>query len=82
MPRFSRWIKDTVLRRNAVADSDLIALVTDTPVGAAITAADLRVSIGGVQSSDNSITDIIALTAAAYAALPVKDPTTAYFLVG
>jgi hypothetical protein len=81
VPRFSHWIKNTVLRRTSVADDDLIALATDTPVGAAITAADLRTSIGGVQS-DGSVTDIVVLTAAAYAALPVKDPTTIYNIVG
>lgn len=81
MPRFSTWIKSTVLRRTTVADDDLVALVTDTPVGAAITAANLRTSIGGVQSSNGSVTDVIALTQAEYDAIVVKNPTTQYLIV-
>lgn len=79
--RFSRWIKSIVPRQTTVSDDDLIALVTEEPMGAAITAADLRTQIGGVQS-DGSITSEVALTAAAYAALPTKDPTTIYNIVG
>lgn len=45
MPRFSVWIKGTVLRRTALADNDLLAIVTNAPVGAAITYADLAAQL-------------------------------------
>jgi hypothetical protein len=62
MPRFSRWIADTVLRRTTVVDTDLVALVTDSPVGAAIEVGDLL--DGRVQSDD--VDHIVVMTQAAY----------------
>lgn len=56
MPRFSDWIKNTVQRRTELADDDLIALVTDTPAGAAITAEDL---IAQLNVAAASITGLI-----------------------
>lgn len=62
MPRFSRWITDTVLRRTSVDDSDLVALVTDEPKGAAITTGNL---LSGLVRSDD-VDRIVVMTQAAY----------------
>lgn len=84
MPRFSNWIKNTVLRRELddLEQTDLVALVTDSPVGAAVTVADLSAYARANSVQGDGITDIVAITAADYGDLSPPDPSTLYVIIG